>query len=86
MKPLSSDFEYVEQGLQPQEKNPRTRFNWLYLIPTLGVLWLLYLLGAAIFQWPVSGIVSPVMSFMILFFFVIVGLLFWAYAPKENRE
>ncbi|HLG62522.1 MAG TPA: hypothetical protein VKY19_11355 [Ktedonosporobacter sp.] len=84
MKPLDSDLEYAAG--ESREADPRARFNWLYIIPGLGALWLLFLACAAIFQWPVSGVVNPVMSFMLLFFFIIVGLLFWALAPKANRE
>ncbi len=83
MEPLSSDLEYATG--EAQEANPRARFNWLYIIPVLGALWLLFLVGAAIFQWPVGGVVDPVMSFMLLFFFIIVGLLFWALAPRAKR-
>ncbi len=80
MEPLDTDYDYVVR-----RSNPRSRFNWLYILPALGMLWLFYLLAAAIFQWPVSGVVSPVMSLMLVVFFVMVGLLFWALAPKENR-
>jgi len=81
MEPLNTDLEYVDR----REANPAARFNWLYIIPGLGLLWLLYLLGAAVFQWPVSSVVDPVMGFMILLFFVAVGLLFWVMAPRVRR-
>jgi len=84
MEPIDTDFDYVAQ--QSREINPRSRFNWLYFLPTLGVLWVLYLTLAAIFQWPVTGVVDPVLSLMIVVFFVFIGLLFWALAPKANRE
>ncbi len=80
MEPLDSDLDYVVRA-----RNPRARFSWLYIIPILGVLWLLFLLGAAIFQWSISDLVGPVMGFMLLFFFIVAGLLFWAFAPRENR-
>lgn len=83
MKPLDHDLEHAAG--ESQEADSRARFNWLYIIPGLGALWLLFLASAAIFQWPVSGVVNPVMSFMLLFFFIIIGLLFWALAPKANR-
>jgi fatty acid desaturase len=81
MEPLDTDLEYVNR----REANPAARFNWLYIIPGLGFLWLLYLIGAAVFQWPVSGVVDPVMGFMIVLFFVAMGLLFWAMAPRVHR-
>ena len=81
MEPLDTDLEYVARG----ETNPRARFNWLYIIPVLGLVWLLYLIGAAVVQWPVSGAVDPVMSFMLVLFFVMAGLLFWAMAPRAHH-
>ena len=81
MEPLDTDLEYVDR----REANPANRFNWLYIIPGLGLLWLLYLLGAAIFQWPLSNVVDPVMGSMIVLFFVAIGLLFWAMAPRVHR-
>lgn len=84
MEPIDTDFDYVAR--RSRETNPRARFNWLYILPTLGVLWVIYLVIAVIFQLPASGVVSPVMSFMLLFFFCMVGMLFWAMAPKANRE
>jgi hypothetical protein len=82
MEPIDSDLEYI---VHKQEVDPRKRFNWLYLFPALGVLWLLYLIISVIFQLPVSGVVDPVMSFMILLFFLVAGGLFWAFAPRSNR-
>ncbi len=81
MEPLSSDYEYVAQ----RKPNPKARFNLLYLVPVLATVWLLFLLGAVIFQWQISDYVDPIMGFMIVMFFVLVGLLFWALAPKANR-
>ena len=80
MEPLDSDLEYV---IYPS--NPKSRFNWLYLLPALGAVWLLYLIGAATFQWPVSGVVDTVMGLFIVLFIVMAALLLWAMAPKENR-
>ncbi|MBE3559096.1 MAG: hypothetical protein IMW89_07710 [Ktedonobacteraceae bacterium] len=84
MEPIESDFEYVERT--PYEADPRKRFNWLLIVPILGSLWLLYLLVSVIFQLPVTPLVNPVMSFMLPFFFIVAGLLFWAMEPKANRE
>jgi len=86
MEPLDTDFDYVVHA--PKESRWTTRnarFNWLLVIPTLGILWILYLVGAALFQWSVSGVVGPVMTLMIVVFLVTAGLLFWALAPKGNR-
>jgi len=81
MEPLDSDFEYAER-----KADPRARFNWLYIVPALGAAWLLYLLAAAIFQFSISDAIDPIMSLMIVLFFVLVGLMFWAMAPKSNRS
>jgi hypothetical protein len=80
MQPFDSDLEYVTY-----QSNPKSRFNWLYILPGLGALWLLYLIGAAAFQWPVSGVVSTVMGLFIVLFIVMAALFLWAMAPKENR-
>ena len=81
MEPVDTDFDYVAQRSQ----NPRGRFNWLYIVPTLGVLWLVFLTLSFAFQWNITGVVNPVMSFMILLFFIVAGLLFYALAPRANR-
>jgi hypothetical protein len=80
MEPLDSDLEYVVH-----QSNPKSRFNWLYLLPALGALWMLYLIGAATFQWSASGLVDTVMGLFIVFLIVTAALLLWAMAPKENR-
>lgn len=84
MEPLDTDLEY--SAYEHHAADPRARFNWLLLIPLLGVLWLVYLIAAAIFQWPITGVVNPVMTLMLVVFFVMSGLLFWSLAPKANRE
>jgi len=80
MEPLDSDLEYVIY-----QSDPKSRFNWLYILPALGAVWLLYLMGAAAFQWPVSGVVGTVMGLFIVLFIGMAALLLWAMAPKENR-
>ncbi len=42
MEPIDTDFDYVAS--RSREANPRARFNWLYILPTLGVLWVAYLM------------------------------------------
>jgi hypothetical protein len=83
MEPIDTDLEYATSS--SRELDFRSRFNWLYIIPSLGLAWLAYIILAVIFQWPVSGIVNPLMVLMIVVFFAFVTLLFWAMAPKENR-
>ena len=86
MEPLDSDFEYVVR--QPRKRrtlSTATRYNFLLIFPTLGILWLLYLVGAAVFQWPVTNVVSPVMVLMIILFALLVAIMFWIMAPKSDR-
>jgi hypothetical protein len=71
MEPLDSDYQHVVY-----RSDPKTCFNWLYIIPTLGVLWLVYLFAAAAFQFSVSSVVDTVVGLMLLIFFVTAGLLF----------
>ncbi|HEY5004707.1 MAG TPA: hypothetical protein VII61_16200 [Ktedonobacteraceae bacterium] len=84
MEPIDTDFDYVAQ--QSRKTDLRARFNWLYILPILGVLWVVYLILAVIFEWPLSGQVDTIMVLIVLLSLVIVGLLFWAMAPKSNRE
>ena len=84
MEPIDTDFDYVAQ--QSQKTDLRARFNWLYILPILGVLWVVYLTLAVIFQWPLAGQIDTIMMLIVLLFIVIVVLLFWAMAPKSNRE
>ena len=86
MEPLNSDLDYVvRERRQSRFASRNARFNWLLIFPALGVLWLLYLLGAALFQWPVSNVVSPVMVLMVFLFFALVASLFWALASGVGR-
>ncbi len=85
MEPLDSD-DYVVRERQPSRFTTRNaRFNWMLIVPALGLVWLLYLIGAALFQWDISNSIGPIMVLMIVGFFVISGLLFWANAPKVNK-
>lgn len=84
MEPIDTDFDYVAQ--QSRKTDLRARFNWLYILPILGVLWVVYLTLAVIFEWPLAGQVDTIMVLIVLLFLVIIGILFWAVAPKSNRE
>jgi hypothetical protein len=84
MEPIDTDFDYVAQ--QSHKTDLRARFNWLYILPILGVLWVVYLILAVIFEWPLAGQVDTIMVLIMILFAVIVALLFWAMAPKSNRE
>ncbi len=86
MEPLDSDLDYVVRERQPSRFATRNaRFNWLLIVPGLGLVWVLYLIGAALFQWDASNVVGPVMVLMILGFLLLAALLFWAHSPKVNK-
>lgn len=87
MEPLDSELDYVVRERRPSRFATRNaRFNWLLIVPVLGLVWILYLAGAALFQWDTSTIVGPVMVWMILGFFLTAGLLFWAHSPKVSEK
>ena len=89
MEPLDTDVDYEKLARAPRQRRAvkrDTRFNVLLVFPALGLLWLLYLVGAALFQWPVTGVVNPVMSLMLLLFAAFIAVLFWAFAPGANKQ
>ncbi|TMC19825.1 MAG: hypothetical protein E6J34_14550 [Chloroflexi bacterium] len=83
MEQIDSELEYDTS--QSSDGNPDKRFNWLYILPILGVLWLVLLTLAATFQFSISEIVDPILGLMIVVFFVFIIGLFWAYAPRIHR-
>jgi hypothetical protein len=89
MEPLDTDIDYEKIARAPRRRGGigrDTRFNVLLIFPLLGVVWLLYLAAAALFQFPVTGVVNPVLAFMILLFAAFIAALFWAFAPSVNKR
>ena len=89
MEPLDTDFEVVARESASRRRrslSANARYNILLIFPALGVLWLLYLVGAAAFQWPVTGVVNGVMTLMIFLFILAALGLFWASAPRHRSE
>lgn len=90
MEPLDTDFEIVARESASRHArrslSANARYNILLIFPALGVLWLLYLVGAAAFQWPVTDVVNGVMTLMIFLFLLIALGLFWAAAPRRHHE
>jgi hypothetical protein len=82
MEPLDTDLEYVSSG--PRPARPGSRFNVMLIIPILGFLLVLTLIGAAVFQWNLSQLIDSLIGLFIVLFFVIIALLFWANAPKSG--
>ena len=89
MEPLDTDFEVVARESASRRRrafSANARYNILLIFPALGVVWLLYLIGAAVFQWPVTGVVNGVMTLMIFLFILAALGLFWASAPRRRQE
>jgi uncharacterized membrane protein YGL010W len=82
MEPLDSDLEYVQSGQRPDRQG--SRFNVMLIIPILGLLLVLVFIGAAVFQWNLSGLIDSLVGLLMIMFFVIIGMLFWAGAPKTG--
>jgi hypothetical protein len=83
MEPLDTDMEGMVG--EPRQATPGSRLNALLLLPSLGVLLMLFFIFVAIFQFDVSALVDSVMGLMTLFFIVLVVLLFWAMAPRAHK-
>lgn len=89
MEPLDTDFDYVVPQRASVRRRPRaisatTRYNILLVFPALGLLWFLYLIGAAIFQWRITSVVDSVMTLMIFLFLAAVAGLFWAASASRS--
>ena len=82
MEPLDTDLEYVSSGLRPAR--PGSRFSVMLIIPILGLLLVLTLIGAAVFQWNLSELIDSLIGLFIVLFVVIIAMLFWAGAPRSG--
>ena len=82
MEPLDTDLEYVRSGQRPAK--PGSRYNVMLIIPILGFLLVLVLIGAAVLQWDLSELIDSFIGLFMILFFVIIGMLFWAGAPKTG--
>jgi hypothetical protein len=82
MEPLDTDLDYVRSG--PRPARPGSRYNVMLIIPLLGFLVVLILIGAAIFQWDLSQLIDSFVGLFLVLFFVIIALLFWAAAPRSR--
>jgi hypothetical protein len=74
MEPLDTDLEYVSSGSRPA--SPGSRYNVMLVIPILGLLLVLILIGAAVFQWDLSLLIDSLIGLFIVLFFVIIAMLF----------
>lgn len=82
MEPLDSDLEYAAEE---RPAKPGSKMSALFLFPVIGFIILLVFIGAAIFQWDLSDLISPFMGLLMILFFALIAMLFWALSPKEGR-
>jgi uncharacterized membrane protein YccC len=82
MEPLDTDLEYTRSGQRPAR--PGSRYNVMLFIPILGLLLVLILIGAAVFQWNLSQLIDSLIGLFLVLLFVIIALLFWAGAPRSR--
>jgi fumarate reductase subunit D len=82
MEPLDTDLEYVRNQQRPAR--PGSRYNIMLILPILGLLLVLTLIGAAVFQWDLSQLIDSFVGLLIIIFFVIIAMLFWAGAQKSR--
>ena len=83
MEPIDADLDYMAP---PRPAQPGSRFNTLFIFPIIGVLILLLFISAAIFQFDLSGIIDSLVGLMILFFFLLIVALFWAFASRAGES
>jgi uncharacterized membrane protein YGL010W len=83
MEPLDTDLEYVRSG--QRQTRPGSRYNVMLIIPILGLLLVMVFIGAAIFQRDLSQLIDSLIGLLIIMFFVIIGMLFWAGAPRTRE-
>jgi hypothetical protein len=83
MEPLDTDLEYVIN--EPRPSTPGSRMNALLIFPVLGVLLILVLIFAAIFQWDMSDLIDSLVGLLLVMFFAFVVMLFWALAPRTRQ-
>jgi hypothetical protein len=84
MQQLDSDIEYVSNA--PRPSTPAERLSILYIFPILGVLLILFFIGAAAFQWNISVLVDNLVVLMVVLFFVFTAIVFWALAPRSHNN
>ena len=82
MEPLDTDMDYMVRT--PRTANPDSRFNVILILPVIGILLLLVFATAATFQLDLSDLIDSLMGLLILLFFVLIALLFWAMAPRVS--
>jgi len=83
MEPLDTDLDYT--GSEPRPAAPGSRYSVMLILPILGVLLILILICAAIFQWNLSDLIDSLVGLLLLLFVIAIVLLFWAGAPRSGQ-
>lgn len=81
MEPLDTDYV----ATQPRPAFGGSRVNVLLILPAVGLILMLIFIAAAIFQLNLSDLIDSLVGFLLLLFVVMVGMLFWAFAPRASK-
>ncbi len=84
MEPLDTDMRYTIN--EPGPATPGSRLSILLIFPAIGLILVLVFIGAAVFQWDLSGLINALVGLMLLLFVALVGVLFWALAPGATNQ
>jgi len=84
MEPLDSDIEYVSNA--PRPSTPASRLSVLYIFPILGMVLVLFFVGAFAFQWDISVLVDNLVVLMVVLFFIFTGVVFWALSLSKSAS
>jgi uncharacterized membrane protein YGL010W len=84
MQPLDSDIEYMSNA--PAPSTPASRLSILYIFPILGVVLVLFFVGAFAFHWDISALVDNLVVLMVVLLFVFTGIVFWGLAPRPGEH
>lgn len=84
MEPLDTDIEYMSNA--PRPATPASRLSILYIFPILGVLLVLFFVGALAFQWNISVLVDNLVVLLVVLFFVFTGVLFWGLSAARSNK
>jgi hypothetical protein len=82
MEPLDTDLRYTTS--EPQPAPAGSRYNVMFILPIIGIIFVLIFISAAIFQFDLSDLVDSLVGLMLLLFVAMIALLFWAFAPRPN--
>lgn len=82
MEPLDTDLEYSQEE---RPANSGSRMSALLIFPILGAIVLLVFIAAMVFQLDLSDLISPFMGLLMILFFAVIIMLFWALSPRADQ-